>query len=67
MRAGWLSHYPIIVEVMYILYAETKLLMLLVECTLLKMQMKRLCTSIAVAAATASNSSSATASSSLQL
>jgi len=31
MRAGGLSHYLIIVEVMYILYTETKLLMLLVE------------------------------------
>jgi len=41
MRAGRLSHYLIIVEVMYILYTETILLMLLVECTLLKMHINK--------------------------
>jgi len=44
MRAGGLSHYLIIVEVMYYTGTETKLLMHLVECTLLKMQInKALC------------------------
>jgi len=36
MRASGLSHYLIIAEAMYILYTETKPLMLLVVCTLLK-------------------------------
>jgi len=42
MRAGGLSHYLIIVEAMHILYTETKLLMLLIVCTLLKMHIKKL-------------------------
>jgi len=41
MRAGGLSHYLIIVEVMDILYTETKLLILLAECTLLKMHINK--------------------------
>jgi len=41
MRAGKLSHYLIIVEAMYIVYPETKLLMLLVVWTLLKIHINK--------------------------
>jgi len=41
MRAGGSSHYLIIAEALYMLCTETKLLMLLVVCTLLKIRINK--------------------------